>query len=433
MSFLLKNITGVTVFTPFVESVDLRIDDGKIIERGKLLNPKSGDEVIDLNGKLVMPGLVNAHTHLYSSLSRGMPAPSVPPKNFVEILKKIWWRLDESLDDEAVYYSALVGAMESAKLGTTMLIDHHASPNFIHGSLDLIKEAMSVVGMRGVLCYETTNRGGAKRCMMGLEENERFLTENVNHPHFKGLIGAHASFTLEDETLVQLGDLVTTYSSGIHIHVAEGIEDVQDANKNRTIDIVRRLAHYQLLTKKSILAHGVHLSKHQIQQIQKHHSWIVHNPESNMNNGVGYAPVHLFGTRTALGTDGFPSDMFEQAKIGYFRNAESDAKATLSTIPQFLQSGNAIASELFAQKFGSLEKGSAADLIVLDYLPPTPLVANNILGHFLFGMRSSHVESVMVDGRWIVWNRQLPGVDEEAVMFRARNVAQKLWKKMAKK
>jgi putative selenium metabolism protein SsnA len=432
MSYLLKNITGVTVFSPFVESMDLRIAGGIILERGKNLKPKLGEEVIDFNGRIVMPGLVNAHTHLYSSLSRGMPSPATPPKSFVEILKKVWWKLDEALDDEAVYYSALVGAIESAKLGTTTLIDHHASPNCIHGSLDLMKEAISVVGLRGVLCYETTDRGGARRCTMGLEENERFLTENVNHPHFKGLIGAHASFTLEDETLVQLGDLVTTYDSGIHIHVAEGIEDVQDAVKNRKTDIIRRLARYNLLTKKSILAHGVHLTNQQLQVVTKHQSWLIHNPGSNMNNAVGYAPVNHFGSRTALGTDGFPSDMFEQAKIGNFRNAESDAKLEFSKIPEFLQNGNTILSNLFGQKFGSLEKGSVADLTVLDYVSPTPLLTKNILGHFLFGMRSSNVESVMVDGRWIIWNRQLPGVDEEAVMRHAQKVAQKLWKKMNK-
>jgi cytosine/adenosine deaminase-related metal-dependent hydrolase len=295
-----------------------------------------------------------------------------------------------------------------------------------------MKEAISIVGLRGVLCYETTDRGGARRCTMGLEENERFLTENVNHPHFKGLIGAHASFTLEDETLVQLGDLVTTYDSGIHIHVAEGIEDVQDAVKNRKTDIIRRLARYNLLTKKSILAHGVHLTNQQLQVVAKHQSWLIHNPGSNMNNAVGYAPVNHFGSRTALGTDGFPSDMFEQAKIGYFRNAESGAKLEFSKIPEFLQNGNMILSNLFGQKFGSLEKGSVADLTVLDYASPTPLLIKNILGHFLFGMRSSNVESVMVDGRWIIWNRQLPGVDEEAVMRHAQKVAQKLWKKMNK-
>jgi cytosine/adenosine deaminase-related metal-dependent hydrolase len=186
------------------------------------------------------------------------------------------------------------------------------------------------------------------------------------------------------------------------------------------------------LTKKSILAHGVHLTNQQLQVVAKHQSWLIHNPGSNMNNAVGYAPVNHFGSRTALGTDGFPSDMFEQAKIGYFRNAESDAKLEFSKIPEFLQNGNTILSNLFGQKFGSLEKGSVADLIVLDYMPPTPLMTKNILGHFLFGMRSSNVESVMVDGRWIVWNRQLPGVDEEAVMRHAQKVAQKLWKKMNK-
>lgn len=432
MSYLLKNGIGLTVFTPSVESMDLRIDEGIIVDCAKHLASHRGDEVIDLSGKIIMPGLVNAHTHLYSSLSRGMPAPKTAPKNFLEILKKIWWRLDEALDEETIYYSALAGAIEAVKNGTTTIIDHHASPNSIRGSLDLIKEAMSAAGLRGVLCYETTDRGGKKRAMQGLEENERFLIENVNHPHFKGLIGAHASFTLRDETLALLGDLVMTYGTGIHIHAAEAPVDVDDALRHRHTDIIHRLEQYGLLTEKSILAHGVHLSPKQLQRIRAYGTWLVHNPRSNMNNAVGYAPLSLFGSRTALGTDGFPSDMFEESKFGYFRNAESPEKCAFSRIPEMLQAGNEIISGLFGKNFGALEPGCAADLVVLEYLPPTPLEAKDLLGHVLFGMQSSMVEHVMIDGRWVLWERQLPGVDEDRLMQKVQHAAARLWKKMEK-
>jgi cytosine/adenosine deaminase-related metal-dependent hydrolase len=216
----LRNVTALTLSPPRIKETNLRIDEGEITEEGKFLRPRRDEDVMDLNGRIVMPGFVNAHTHLYSSLSRGMPAPRPAPKNFVEILEKVWWPLDESLDRETVYLSALAGAIESVKLGTTTIIDHHASPNHIIGSLDLIEKAAAAVGLRGILCYETTDRGGPKRRTQGLEENSRFVAAHVRNSHFRGMIGAHASFTLDDKTLRALGDLEQKHNAGIHIHVA---------------------------------------------------------------------------------------------------------------------------------------------------------------------------------------------------------------------
>ena len=430
MSLLLKNTNVITLAPATIDECDIRIIDGEVAGRARHLKPRRDDEVVDLGHKIVMPGFVCSHTHLYSALSRGMPAPKSQPRNFVEILKKVWWKLDQALNEEAVYYSALVGAIESVKFGTTTLIDHHASPNFIRGSLDLIKHAMCQVGMRGVLCYETTDRGGRKRRDLGLEENERFVTENASNQHFRGTIGAHASFTLNDDSLMWLGELAAMYDCGVHIHVAEDNADVLDAIKKHKKDIVERLADFGILRKKSLIVHGVHLSRKQLVSIQKTGAWLVHNPRSNMNNAVGYAPLNWYGERAALGTDGFPADMFEESKFGYFRNAESDSRAEFSRLPTMLHNGQHLASEFFGKPFGTLQKGSPADLVVLDYRPPTPLTSRNLLGHFLFGMSSSTVNHVLVSGNWIVWNKQLVGVDEEAVMEKAARVAKKLWGRM---
>jgi cytosine/adenosine deaminase-related metal-dependent hydrolase len=323
-----------------------------------------------------------------------------------------------------------VGAIESVKSGTTTLIDHHASPNFIRGSLDLVKHAMCQVGIRGILCYETTDRGGRKRRNLGLEENERFVTENVSNSHFRGTIGAHASFTLNDDSLMWLGELAAMYDCGVHIHVAEDKADVLDAMKNHKSDIVERLAKFGILRKKSLIVHGVHLSRKQLASIQKAGAWMVHNPRSNMNNAVGSAPLNWYGERAALGTDGFPADMFEESKFGYFRNAESDSRAEFSRLPTMLQNGQRLASEFFGRPFGALQKGNPADLVVLEYIPPTPLTSRNLLGHFLFGMNSSMINHVLMNGNWIVWNKQLVGIDEEVVMRKAACVAKKLWRRM---
>ncbi|RPI03480.1 MAG: putative aminohydrolase SsnA [Ignavibacteriae bacterium] len=432
MDFLIKNAGVMRLDPPKSEESDIRIADGVIAECGKNLRSKKGEEVVDCTGKFVLPGLVNAHTHLYSSLSRGMLPPKTAPKNFIEILQKVWWKLDEALDAESIYYSGLVGAIEAVKFGTTTLIDHHASPNHIRGSLDLLKSGMMKAGVRGILCYETTDRGGMKKRDWGLEENERFVTENANHPHFRGTIGAHASFTLCNDSLRKLGELASMYDCGVHIHAAEDKADVLDATEHYNSDLISRFDDLGILRRKSILAHGVYLHQQQLSRIEKAGAWVIHNPRSNMNNAVGVAPLNWYGGHAGLGTDGFPSDMIEEAKIGYFRNAESEHRTEFSRMPSLLSNGQKLSSEFFGRTFGTFTAGSMADLVVLDYLPPTPLTKQNLIGHFLFGINSTMVQHVMVDGRWIVWNKQMMGLDEEAVMEKARKVAQKLWNRMTK-
>lgn len=429
-NYLLKNGTLINLFPSEFKQNDVRILDGKIQETGKSLNQKSGEEIIDCTNKFIMPGLVNSHTHLYSALARGMAAPKRPPANFLEILDKIWWKLDEALDEESVYYSALVGAVEAIQKGTTTLIDHHASQKFISGSLGAVKKALEQVGLRGVLCYETSDRGGMKKRDEGLDENESFILSNQKNPFFRGLVGAHASFTLSEDSLKKISELVQKYDSGIHIHLAEDIVDVTDSMENYQMSVVDRLQEYGLLNNKSIFAHGVHLTRNEMKKIEKAKSWLVHNPRSNMNNRVGYAPLSFFGERTALGTDGFPADMFEEAKIGFFKNQESTHQTRFTRIAEMLQTGNTIISEIFENKFGAITKDTQADLVILDYKSPTPLSKENLIGHFIFGMNSSIVESVMINGKWAMWNRQLFGVDEEVVMKEAQKVATKLWKKM---
>jgi cytosine/adenosine deaminase-related metal-dependent hydrolase len=294
----------------------------------------------------------------------------------------------------------------------------------------LIKAGISKIGLRGILCYETTDRGGMKKRDQGLEENERFVIENANNPHFRGTIGGHASFTLCNDSLRKIGELSAMYDCGVHIHVAEDKADVLDSIENYNTDIISRFAELGVLRKKSIFAHGVHLSQKQFAKIEKAGAWMVHNPRSNMNNAVGYAPLKWFGEHSALGTDGFPADMFHEAKVGYFRNAESDHRTEFSRIPVMLNNGQHLVSQFFGRSFGTLAKNSPADIVVLDYKYPTTIVHQNILDHFLFGMNAAMIQHVMIDGTWIVWNRQLMGIDEDAVMEKARKVATKFWKRM---
>lgn len=427
---LIKNATAVVLDPPSIERLDFRILKGRIAARGKNLAPNRGEEVHDMGGRILMSGLVNAHTHLYSALSLGMPAPDVHPGNFLEVLEKVWWKLDRALDEETVYYSALIGAIDAARSGTTTIIDHHSSPAVIKGSLGIIREALQEIGLRGVLCYEVSDRGGMKERDRGLEENERFIRASRRDTHFRGLVGAHAAFTLGAGSLRLLGEMAEKEHAGVHIHVAEDRIDRAAAEEDYRCGLIDRLADNGILRQGSVLAHGVHLTAGEIERVKKSGSWLIHNPRSNMNNRVGHAPLDLFGEHSALGTDGFPSDMFAEAACGFFRKQEAGNALDSVSMTGLLSGGQRAVSGVFGQKFGTLKKDSPADLIVLDYRPPTPITKENLAGHFLFGMRSSDVESVMVAGKWVVKNRVVVGIGLASVYEKAGAVAKRLWKKM---
>ncbi|HXF38362.1 MAG TPA: putative aminohydrolase SsnA [Blastocatellia bacterium] len=432
MSYLFKSALLVNLDPSRVERGDLRIAGGKIIERGSSLEAHEDEEIIDLSAKLVMPGMVCAHTHLYSALARGMPAPPRTPTNFKEILELVWWRLDRALDEETIYWSAMAGAMDAARAGTTCLFDHHASPSHISGSLQIVREAIEKVGLRAVLCYEVTDRGGIAERDRGLEENRSFLNwtkqSGSSSPDlFRGLVGAHASFTLNDESLTRCAELMRELDAGLHIHVAEDMCDVNDAREKHGLGVVERLAKHGALNNQTILAHGVHLSDEDIEIARAAGVWFAHNPRSNMNNQVGYAPVEKFGERVVLGTDGIGADMFEEARSAFFKGRDEGLTVGADSWLRVLANNQRLASQAFGNDIGSLAPGSAADLIVLDYESPTPLTSENLAWHFAFGINWAAVESVMVNGKFVIRDRR-HALDD--VSAEARKASEKLWAKM---
>jgi putative selenium metabolism protein SsnA len=453
MSYLLKDATIITLNPTTVERASLRIEHGLIKERGAQLTPYENEEVIDLGGKLVMAGMVCAHTHLYSALARGMPAPPRPPATFKEILELIWWRLDGALDEETIYWSALAGALDAARAGTTCLFDHHASPSHIKGALQIVREAISQVGLRAVLCYEVTDRGGIGLRDEGLQESRAFLQsitaelssaksepataesqrgERAGNHHarlFRGLVGGHASFTLSDESLEACAALMREYDAGLHIHVAEDLCDVRETREKYGLSIVERLAKHGALNRSTILAHGTHLDERDIQLARDAGVWFAHNPRSNMNNQVGYAPILQFGERLVLGTDGIGADMFAEAQFAFFKGREARLALGADHWVQALANNQLLAEEAFGIGFGALDAGCAADLMVLIYPAPTPITAENFAWHLLFGMNSAAVDRVMVNGKFIIQNRRST-LDEERIYEQSRQASEKLWAKL---
>ena len=426
---LLRNALLATLDPQWVASGDLRIEGGTITERAPALTVQPGEETVDLAGALVLPGLVNAHTHLYSALARGMPGPKEPPRGFLEILEQVWWRLDRALDEETVALSGLAGSIDAVLSGVTLVLDHHASPSAIPGSLDALRRAVEEVGLRSVLCYEVTDRNGPEGCDLGLEENRRFLADGPS-PVTRGMVGGHASFTLSEETMERLGALVDETGAPFHIHLAEDTADVEDCWERYGTGLVQRLEAHGLLRPSTILAHGVHLEATELEEAQSRGCWLVHNPRSNMNNDVGYASTDAF-RQAALGTDGMDGDILAEARVCFLQMREAGRDEAMEATLRLLAGGHRLAEALFERPFGRLDAGAPADLVVLEYPSPTPLHEGNLAGHVLFGIDRSHVHSVMVEGRWVVRDRRLVTVDAEAVLARAREAAPGLWRRMS--
>jgi putative selenium metabolism protein SsnA len=425
---LLKGASLAAFDPPLVEKADLRVEGGRIAERRARLEPMDGEEVVDLAGHVIVPGLVNAHTHLYSALARGMPGPGTPPRSFVEVLERVWWRLDRALDRDSTRASALVGGVEAALSGTTLLVDHHSSPSFIGGSLATIRDALEEVGLRSVLCYEVTDRNGEEGRRQGLEENARFQATQQTELT-RGMVGAHASFTLSEDAMAGLVAAVHQTGSSLHVHAGEDRVDVEDCRARYGEGIPDRLHRHGLLIARTLLAHCVHLSPPEIEAAHARGAWIAHNPRSNQNNAVGYAPTAAF-RRGALGTDGIDEDMLAEARAGFLQMREAGRPDAYEAIVQLLAGGHRLASALFGLPFGKLDAGGPADLAILQYDPPTPLHTGNLAGHLLFGLDRSHVRSVLVAGRWVVRDRRLQGLDAAATFAAAQGEARRVWLRM---
>ncbi|HEX6843543.1 MAG TPA: amidohydrolase family protein [Actinomycetota bacterium] len=410
---------------PRVGSGTVLVDDGRI--SGVVDGPApAGTTVVDCAGCVVIPGNVCAHHHLYSALARGMPYDLAPPADFVQILQRVWWRLDRALDEPANRASARTGGADALLAGTTTIVDHHASPETIDDQLTVMGDALTELGARSVLCYEVTDRDGAERAAAGLAENRRLVRSGTGGL-VRGMVGAHASFTLSDGTLEACAGLADELGVGIHIHVAEDTADEADALARFGTRIVQRLAGAGALDDRSLLAHCVHVDDAERELIASSGATVVHNARSNMHNRVGHAPVGSF-PRIALGTDGIDGDMFAEARAAFWRAHEEDPTVGTDRVLSALATSARFAGSCFGEpQLGRIEPGAPADLVVLEYDPPTPLGSDNLAGHWVFGFTSRLVRDVLVAGEPVVRDRRLVRADLAEIRALAREQATLLW------
>jgi len=394
----------------------------------------------DAAGQLVLPAAICAHTHFYGAFARGMAIPGEPATNFPQILERLWWRLDKALTLEDVRYSALVCLVDAIRHGTTTLIDHHASPNAIHGSLDVIAEATQQAGVRTCLCYEVTDRDGPERTRAGIAENIRFAESKIQNSESKiaSSFGLHASLTLSDETLADCVAAARDLDLGFHIHAAEDQADQQDSLRKSGKRVIHRLGDAGILGPQTIAAHCVHVDHGEIERLAATGAWVTHQPRSNMNNAVGVAPVEAMlraGVNVGLGNDGFSNQMFAEMKAAYLvhKLAQRDPRAMPGDLViQLAYAHNARLAQVFWPdlRLGELSEGAAADLVFLDYRPTTPLSAGNLPWHLLFGLEASAITATVCAGRALMRDRRLLTLDEEAITARSRELAALAWKRI---
>ena len=398
-----------------------------------------GAEKIDARGRVVMPGLINAHMHLYSTFARGMDLKTQePPADFLEILEKLWWRLDNSLvESQDIYYSALYAIIEGIQNGTTTIFDHHASFGLIDGSLDIIKEAAVRAGIRASLCFETSDRHGEEASRASLEENVNFI-ENIKpeeKSYLQGMFGLHASFTLEDSTLKEIGRLADELKVPCHLHVAEGRADVRDSQRRGYENIGERLDRFDIWQPDTLAVHGVHLSREEYQMLAERDCLLVNNPESNMSNAVGAADLPgaaETGLALALGTDGYTTDMFESLKVAALLPAHQaeDPRLGGELARQMLfETNGQLAGRAFGKKLGSLEAGAGADVIIVDYQAPTPLTSDNYFYHILMGMSGARVDTTIARGEVLMEDREVKILDHEKFTEECQQQSKSFWQR----
>jgi putative selenium metabolism protein SsnA len=436
--FLIGNGNIVTrdISRPFIEGGAVALGGNLIREVGETasLRAKYPDaEFIDAKGRLVMPGFINTHMHYYSTFARGIALGGKSATTFGEVLSGLWWRLDKQLSPEDVYYSCIGPMIDEVRSGVTSVIDHHASPFAVEGSLFKIAEASKLFGIRGNFCYETSDRDGEKTAAAGIKENVDFAQycKAQNDDMVTSLFGMHAQMTLSERTLNRC--LEAAGGLGFHIHAAEGIEDLVDAVSKYGLRVIERLHKYGVLSEKSIAVHCIHITEAEMELLKESGVAVVHNPQSNMGNAVGVSPVLDMlkrGVLVGMGTDGYSADMLESYKTAAIlhKHAKAIPSVAWAEPPLMLFENNKKIMERFIKgKLGTLAKDHYADIIIVDYKGPTPVNADTINSHILFGVSGRHVDTTIINGRIIMRDRVLLNIDEEALLAKSRELARKLW------
>ncbi|MFH1574321.1 MAG: putative aminohydrolase SsnA [Acidobacteriota bacterium] len=435
---LIKNGTVVTLGNPnrVLPNHAVLIENGrikKVLPQESVRGMKA--QVIEAGGKVVLPGFINCHMHFYSSFARGLTGVK-PSRSFPENLRNLWWRLDRLLSPEDCYYSTLVAGLEAIRHGTTTVIDHHSSPGAVAGSLGRIAGAVRELGLRACLCYEVSDRDGRSIAREGIQENLRFLEEcrQSGDNRLKALFGLHASFTLEESTLRSCARAAEKYEAGFHIHCAEDRVDQVVSLRKFGRRVVPRLAGHGILGPRTICAHGVHLHDREWDVLARTKTAVVHNPQSNSNNGVGVMDLLKAlkkGVLVGLGSDAMTLNMLEELRSAIWtqRLFHRNPGVAFDEAVDLLMTNNQEICNRYFEGLGQIKEGWMADLICIDYSPATAMNEENFPAHMTFGLSQAPVDTTIVGGTVLMKNRKLLLLDEEKIGRDSRRASSKLWRR----
>ena len=392
---------------------------------------------IDARGGVIMPGLINAHTHIYSGLARGLSISGHDPHTFYQVLDGMWWNIDRHLDLEGTRASAYATVLECIKNGVTTIFDHHASYREIGGSLFAIRDVCREMGIRAGLCYEVSERDGERKCDEAIEENAAFAkwAAQENDDMIKAMFGGHALFTISDKTFEKMAR-ANDGLTGFHIHVCEGSTDRTDSWDRYNMRPIDRLKKHGILGPKTILGHCIELTDDELDVIAETDTMCVTNPESNMGNAVGVAPVlKMFrkGILVGLGTDAYTHDMLESLKVELIiqrHNAGLPNVGWAESTGMLFRNNARMVERYISRPIGVLRSGALADIAVFDYRPFTPFSDANADGHMIFGFQGRMCTHTMINGRLLMKDRKLTACDEDAVTERIHDAAVRLWREL---
>lgn len=429
MSILIKNACLIELDPPAVGRGDVRVESATIVAVAGSIEPGKGEDVIDANGAVVMCGLVNGHTHLYTALGLGMPDAAAPPADDAA-LRQARSRLARLHDAASLTISATIGALDALRAGVTTLIDHHSSPGAIDESLDCLLRGVEGVGPRVILSYATTDRDGPESRDAGIQENLRFANAVAarHDGRVAAMLGADLSFTLADDALAALAD---SSDLPLHLDLSEDASDERISRERYGASPIERLDRHGLLRPTSILAHAVHLGPADLAPVQQAMATIAHLPRSNMFARVGRAPIDRLGVPVMLGTGVMGADVLAEAQTAWLHAREDGLSIRPQGIVAMLGAAQRAAGPLLGMRLGELRPGAAADLVVTDYVPSTPIHEGNLAQHVLERLGAGHVRHVMVAGRWALFDRNATGVHEHACRSEAVAMAKSLWARMS--
>lgn len=441
VDLLIKNGVLVTMDGQrrILENHAVAVEAGRIVEVDRTENLErkhSRAEAIDASGRIVMPGIICSHSHLYGMLLRGASLNIDPPSDFTQILQRVWWPVDEAMNFEDAYASALVACLEFAKSGVTTFADTYSGPNSISGVLDHIARAVGEIGIRGFISFEATERHSADEGAKGIQENVRFAEKVKPESKARPLFSIHASFTVSDGLIRRVKQLAQKYHAPVTIHTSEGLGDVHHNLEHYGKRTVERLRDVGLLGPDAVLAHCVNLNEKEISILKDTDTGVAHNPMSNMLNAVGVAPLLQMlrrNVRVGLGNDGYIFDMFENMRAAFLlhRVYHKDPNAIAPYTILEMATVNGAGLYGVGREVGSIEPGKKADIILIKpSVLPTPLNASSVVGHLINTVDGDDVETVLVDGKPVVKNRKLVTFDEDKAQSIAQAAAAKLWDRL---